>query len=48
MEKDVVKEVTFIKEKSYQQFKKDMCKTNDYFTLEEWEKLVEKISVKLA
>lgn len=44
MEKDVL----FIDEQSYQQFKQEMCKTNDYFTVEEWKKLIEKVSVKLA
>lgn len=42
------KEVLFIDEQSYQQFKQEMCKTNDYFTVEEWKKLMEKVSVKLA
>lgn len=42
------KENVFIDEESYQQFKKEMCKTDDYFTIEEWKKLVEKISVILA
>lgn len=42
------KEVLFIDEQSYQQFKLEMCKTNDYFTVEEWKKLKEKVSVKLA
>lgn len=42
MEKDVVKEEKvkelFINEKSYQQLKKKMCKTDDYFSLEELKK----------
>ena len=38
------KENVFIVEESYQQFKKDICKTNDYFTIEEWKELVEKLS----
>lgn len=33
-----------IDEKTYQQIKKDMCKTSDYFTIEEWKELVEKLS----
>ena len=33
------KENVVIDEQSYQQFKKDMCKTDDYFTLEEFKKL---------
>lgn len=33
------KEVLFIDEQSYQQFKQEMCKTNNYFTVEEWKKL---------
>ena len=37
-----------IDEQSYQQFKKDMCKTDDYFTLEEWKILVEKINTFLT
>lgn len=37
-------EVIFIDEKSYQQIKDNMCKTNDYFTIEEWKKLVKKLS----
>ena len=42
------KENIIINEQSYQQFKKDMCKTNDYFTLEEWKILVEKINTFLT
>lgn len=38
------KENVFIDEESYQQFKKDMCKTDDYFTIEEWKKLAEKLA----
>lgn len=38
------KENVIIDEESYQQFKKDMCKTSDYFTIEEWKELVEKLS----
>ena len=37
-------ENVFIDEESYQQFKKNMCKTDDYFTIEEWKELVEKLS----
>lgn len=37
-----------IDEETYQQIKKEMCKTDDYFSVEEWENLVEKISVILA
>lgn len=33
------KENVFIDEESYQQFKKDICKTDDYFTAEEFIKL---------
>ena len=43
MEKTEEKTI-FINEKSYQQFKKDMCKTSDFFTIKEWKKLVEKLS----
>lgn len=42
------KENVVIDEQSYQQFKKDICKTDDYFTLEEWKKMEEKIDVKLT
>lgn len=42
------KENVVINEESYQQFKKDICKTDDYFTLEEWKKMEEKIDVKLT
>ena len=42
------KENVFIDEESYQQFKKNMCKTDDYFTIEEWKKISRKISVILA
>ena len=42
------KEFLFIDEQSYQQFKQEMCKTNDYFTLEEWKILVEKINTFLT
>lgn len=38
------KENVVINEKSYQQIKKKMCKTSDYFTIKEWKKLVEKLS----
>lgn len=31
----VVDEVVYIDETSYQQFKKDMCKTDDYFSYQE-------------
>lgn len=33
------KENVVINEESYQQFKKDICKTNNYFTVEEFMKL---------
>ena len=42
------KEIIFINEQSYQQIKKEMCKTSDYFSVSEWKKLIEKIGVKLA
>ena len=32
MKKDVEEIITIIDEKTYQQFKKDMCKTDDYFS----------------
>ena len=41
-------EIRFIEEKTYQQIKKEMCKTSDYFTMNEWKILTEKISVILA
>ena len=43
-EEMIIKKIGFINEKSYQQFKKDMCKTNDYFTIGEWKKLGEKLT----
>lgn len=42
------KENVIIDEKNYQQIKKDMCKTDDYFSTKEWKKFTEKISVILA
>ena len=48
MEKLIIEENGFIEEEQYQQIKKEMYKTDDYFTIEEWKKLVEKISVILA
>ena len=36
---EVKKELKFINEKSYQQIKKELCKTDDFFTLEELKKL---------
>lgn len=33
-------EKLIVNEKTYQQIKKDMCKTDDYFTIEEWVKLI--------
>ncbi len=33
-----------IDEKSYQQIKKNMGKVNDYFSIDEWEKLGEKLT----
>lgn len=38
----------FINEKSYQQIKKEMCKKDDYFTVEELENIGKKIGVILA
>lgn len=32
---EVIKELRFIDETSYQQFKQGMCKTDDYFSFEE-------------
>lgn len=40
--------VYFIKEEDYQKKKKEMGKVEDYFTLEEWKMMEEKISVILA
>lgn len=31
----VVDEIIYVDEKSYQQIKKDMCKSDDYFNLKE-------------
>ncbi len=36
-EEMIVEEI--VDEKAYQQIKKEMCKTSDYFTIEEWHKL---------
>ena len=44
MEENVVEEIFFIEEEQYQQIKKEMCKTDDYFTIEEWKKLGEKLT----
>lgn len=33
-----------IDEKTYQQIKKKMCKTDDYFSIEEWKELTEKLT----
>ena len=38
------KEIIFIEEKTYQQIKKDINKSDDYFTVYEWKKLEEKLS----
>lgn len=38
------KENVFIDEKTYQQIKKEMCKSDDYFTIKEWKQLIEKLS----
>ena len=48
MEKLIIEENGFIEEEQYQQIKKEMYKSDDYFTIEEWEKLVKKNSVILA
>ena len=43
MNETIIKgKINFINEESYQQFKKDMGKTDDYFNIEEWNKLVKK------
>ena len=34
-ENEVIKLLKFINEKTYQQIKKEMCKSDDYFTIEE-------------
>lgn len=44
MKKDVEEIITIIDEKTYQQFKRDICKTDDYFTIDEWKKLGEKLT----
>ena len=33
-----------IDEESYQQIKKDLCKKDDYFSVEQWRKIIEKLS----
>lgn len=32
----VIQEIEFIDEKTYQQFKKKMCKNDNYFDIKEW------------
>lgn len=34
-EEIIMEEIKFIDEESYQKFKKDICKINDYFTYQE-------------
>lgn len=48
VEKEIMKELNFINEKDYQQVKKKMCKSDDYFSLEEWKILTEKINTFLT
>ena len=36
--------VVFIDEENYQQVKKDLCKKDDYFSMEQWKKIIEKLS----
>jgi len=50
MKKDVVLKIEketdtifFIKEESYQQIKKEMCKSNDYYSENDLEKINEKL-----
>ena len=45
---EMEKVAIFINEKSYQQIKKEMCKKDDYFTVEELENIGKKIGVILA
>ena len=40
----VVDEIIYIDEESYQQTKKEMCKSDDYFSGNEVEKLSKKLS----
>jgi len=40
---EIIEEIGFIDEGSYQQIKKEMCKANDYFTLDEW-KILKKLT----
>lgn len=40
----VVDEIIYIDEEIYQQFKKEMCKSDDYFSCNEAEKLSKKLS----
>lgn len=41
-------EIKIIDENTYQQFKKEMCKTNDCFTSKEWKILANKICKNLT
>ncbi len=45
---EIMVEIKLIDEDKYQQFKKNMRKTNDYFSIDEWKILGEKFSQFLA
>lgn len=37
-------EKVIVNEKTYQQIKKEMCKSDDYFTIKDLKQLIEKLS----
>lgn len=40
----IIEEIFFIEEEHYQQIKKEMYKTDDYFNIDDWKKLGEKLT----
>lgn len=36
----VMQEIEFIDESTYQQYKKKMCKSDDYFNVKEWDEIL--------
>lgn len=45
---EIIEKIKLIDENIYQQFKKKMCKRDDYYNINEWKILGEKISQFLA
>lgn len=37
--------INIIEEKRYQQFKKELCKNNDYFSMKEYDELIKKLTL---